>query len=69
VFRGEGIGLAKDISAEGVEATKGEAGEEGRTSPLTVRLEGLEFKEFDYAFSITMPSRDISDQSYITVIR
>lgn len=44
IFRGEDIGLAKDILVEGVETAKGEAGEEGRKSPLTVRLEGLEFK-------------------------
>jgi hypothetical protein len=41
VFRGEGIGLAKDILVEGVEATKGEAGEEGRKRPFNREVGGV----------------------------
>jgi kinetochore protein Mis13/DSN1 len=39
-FRGEGVGLARNILAEGVGVEKGE----GRMSPLSERLQGLEFK-------------------------
>jgi len=52
VFRGEGIELAKDILVEGVEDTKGEAGEERRKGPLTARLEGLEFKVCLLSFTL-----------------